>query len=78
MGESDGNDLAYSVRERDLVSDHRSQRQTSDEEDEHELEGGHLLSRAPANDANDKNQEKVAYERSHHAGHKGNLESHLC
>ena len=31
----------------------------SNEEDEYELKGGHLLSWTPANNSNDKNQKKV-------------------
>ena len=45
-------------------------RQTSNEEDEYELKGGHLLSWAPPHDANDKDQEEVTDERSNHGSHK--------
>src|ERR1700742_2072830 len=69
MSESNRSDLAKSIGERDFVSNHCGQRQTSDEKDENELKGGHLLSRTPANNANHEHQEEVSSECSYHGSH---------
>src|SRR5579859_3271216 len=69
MCKSNRCDLAKSIGERDFVSHDCRQRQTSDEKDENELKGGHLLSRTSANNANHEHQEEVSSECSYRGSH---------
>ena len=69
MPKGNGDDLQQSVGERGLVADHGGERKSAHEEDEDELEGGHLFARTATYDPDDKDEENVTAEGTYDWSH---------
>src|ERR1700761_1412031 len=59
VGQAHGDDLTNGIGKGDLIPNNRGKRKPTDEEDQDELERGHLLARAPSHDTNNHDQEQI-------------------